>query len=93
MKIRPSIFSVVRESGAKADTLSIPVTLSEEFKMGIGLELDPSHFFKAEEQRYSLLESVPRGLEMGTDKLTSYAQSMKLVFTKEGQKVLAGSDP
>ncbi len=82
--------SVVRESGAKADTLSIPVTLSENSKMGIGLELDPSHFFKAEEMRYSLLESVPRGLEMGTDKLTSYAQSMKLVFTKEGAKSVGG---
>ncbi len=58
--------------------------------MGIGLELDPSHFFKAEEKRYSLLESVPRGLEMGTDKLTSYAQSMKLVFTKEGAKSVGG---
>ena len=58
--------------------------------MGIGIEIDPSAFFKSEEKRYSLLESVPRGIEMGTEKLTSYARSMKLVFTKEGAKSVGG---
>ncbi len=82
--------TVLRSEGNRTDTLSVPVTLSDASKMGVGLELDPSKFYKTEEKRYSLLQSVPRGIEMGTDKLTSYAQSMKLVFTKEGAKSVGG---
>ena len=58
--------------------------------MGIGLEVDPSAFFNAKEIHYSLLQSVPRGIEMGTDKLTAYAKSMKMVFTKEGANSIGG---
>ncbi len=82
--------TVVRKNGEAADTLHLPVKLSDNSKMGIGLELDPSVFYTFEEKKYSLLESVPRGIEMGTDKLTSYAQSMKYVFTKEGAKSVGG---
>lgn len=83
--------TVLRDAGeARSDTLLIPVKLSDASKMGVGLQLDPSAFYKAEEKRYSLLQSVPRGIEMGTEKLTSYARSMKLVFTKEGAKSVGG---
>lgn len=82
--------TVLRNSENATDTLRVPVTLSSDSKMGIGLELDPSAFYPAQEKHYSLLQSVPRGIEMGTDKLTSYARSMKLVFTKEGAKSVGG---
>ncbi len=72
------------------DTITIPVVLSEGSKMGVGLEVDPSAFFKAEEKRYNIFESIPRGVQLGTERLTSYAQSMKLVFTKEGAKSVGG---
>jgi len=75
---------------AAVDTLRLPVKLNENSKMGIGLEIDPTSFFNTKEIHYSLLASVPRGIEMGTDKLTSYAKSMKLVFTKEGAKSIGG---
>lgn len=81
---------ILRTTENASDTLSVPVTLSDASKMGIGLEIDPSAFYKTEEKRYSLLQSIPRGIEMGTDKLTSYARSMKLVFTKEGAKSVGG---
>lgn len=81
---------IVRETGVRTDTLTLPVKLSDGSKMGIGLEVDPAAFYKYEEKRYGLLESIPRGIEMGTDKLTSYAKSMKLVFTKEGAKSVGG---
>ena len=82
--------TVVRPLQNRKDTLDIPVVLSSSSKMGVGLEVDPSAFFKSEEKRYGLLESIPRGIEMGTDKLTSYAASMKLVFTKEGAQSIGG---
>ncbi len=82
--------TVVRKAGEKVDTLYKNVSLSENSKMGVGLEIDPSAFYKAREIKYNLLQSIPRGIEMGTDKLTSYAKSMKMVFTKEGAKSIGG---
>ncbi|MCH5240541.1 MAG: RIP metalloprotease RseP [Muribaculaceae bacterium] len=82
--------TVLRKNEAKADTLVLPVELSENSKMGVGLEIDPSAFYNAKEIKYSLLQSVPKGISMGTERLTSYAQSMKLVFTKEGAKSVGG---
>lgn len=79
-----------QEGKAAADTLTVPVKLSDASKMGIGLDLDPSNFYNYKEKQYSLLASVPRGIQMGTERLTSYAKSMKLVFTKEGAKSIGG---
>ena len=82
--------TIVRNETMKSDTLTIPVHLSENSKMGVGLEVDPSAFFSVKEKKYNLFTSVPRGIEMGVDRLTSYAKSMKLVFTKEGAKSVGG---
>ena len=82
--------TVLRKNNEAADTLVIPVVLSESSKMGVGLEVDPSAFYNAKEIKYSLLQSVPKGISMGTERLSSYAQSMKLIFTKEGAKSVGG---
>lgn len=82
--------TLIRKTGALTDTLTLPVKLSSAAKMGIGLETDPSQFFNAKEIHYSLLESVPRGIEIGTDRLVTYAKSMKMVFTKEGANSIGG---
>ena len=74
----------------RPDTLTVAVALNSNSKMGIGLETDPSAFFKSEAKRYNIFQSVPRGIEMGTDKLVSYARSMKMVFTKEGAESIGG---
>lgn len=81
---------LVRTENNKTDTLTLDVLLSENSKMGVGLETDPSVFFKAEEKKYSIFESIPRGVQLGTERLASYASSMKLVFTKEGAKSVGG---
>ena len=82
--------TVVRPKGEAVDTVILPVQLNAGSKMGIGLEVDPSAFYKADEKKYNLISSVPRGVEMGTEKLTSYVKSMKLVFTKEGAQSVGG---
>ena len=82
--------TVVRREGQKNDTVVLPVQLNSGSKMGIGLEVDPAAFYKADEKHYSLFASVPRGVQMGTEKLTSYVKSMKLVFTKEGAQSVGG---
>ena len=82
--------TVVRKNQEANDTLVIPVVLSETSKMGVALEVDPSAFYNSKDIKYSLLQSVPKGISMGTERLSSYAQSMKLVFTKEGAKSVGG---
>lgn len=82
--------TLARPNGAKVDTLTVDVPLNGGSKMGVGLEVDPSAFYKFEEKHYGLFESVPRGVQMGVDKLSSYAASMKLVFTKEGAQSIGG---
>ena len=82
--------TVVRPHEITSDTLNLPVILSENSKMGVGLEIDPSAFFNVKEKKYNIFTSIPRGIEMGVDRLTSYAKSMKLVFTKEGAKSVGG---
>lgn len=72
------------------DTLTLMVPLSDNSKMGVSLEIDPSKFYASKEKHYNLLQSVPRGIELGVDRLTSYVGSMKYVFTKEGAKSVGG---
>ena len=81
---------VVRGDGERRDTLEKAVTLSSSSKMGIGLDTDPSLFYTYKKKRYNIFESVPRGIEMGVDRLVSYAKSMKLIFTKEGASSIGG---
>ena len=82
--------TVVRKNNEASDTIIIPVALSENSKMGVGLEVDPGAFYNTKEIKYNIFQSIPRGISMGTERLTSYAQSMKLVFTKEGAKSVGG---
>lgn len=82
--------TIVRTGDVKNDTVILPVRLSETSKMGVGLEVNPAAFFQVKEKKYNIFTSIPRGIEMGVDRLTSYAKSMKLVFTKEGAKSVGG---
>ncbi|MBD5303988.1 MAG: RIP metalloprotease RseP [Bacteroides sp.] len=82
--------TVLRKNDASTDTLHLPVALSSNSKMGIGLEINPSAFFNTKEIKYNIFQSIPRGVEMGTERLTSYAKSMKMVFTKEGANSIGG---
>ena len=85
---RAIVLLTLSREGGKTET--VPVELSDNDMMGVGLETDITRFYPAEEKHYSLLASIPRGVEMGVDKLTSYAKSMKLVATKEGAKSIGG---
>lgn len=67
----------------------MPVEISDGGKIGIQM-LSPYDIFERQRVSYSLLESVPRGWEIGTDRLASYVSSLKLVFTKEGAQSLGG---
>lgn len=82
--------TICRKTGENSETIDKMVKLSGASKMGISLEINPSAFFDSKEIRYSLLESIPRGIELGTERLVTYAKSMKMVFTKEGANSIGG---
>ncbi len=67
----------------------IPVGINENGKIGIKL-LSPLEIFPLTTVRYSFFESIPRGIELGVDRLTTYVKSLKLIFTKEGAQSLGG---
>ncbi|MDE6157557.1 MAG: RIP metalloprotease RseP [Muribaculaceae bacterium] len=68
---------------------SVAVEISEGGKIGIQM-LGPADIFERQTIHYNLWQSIPRGWEIGTDRLASYVSSMKLVFTKEGAQSLGG---
>lgn len=77
----------VIHSDGTASTLNVAV--NEFGKIGF-MMLDPFSIFERQKVHYNILESIPRGWEIGTDRLTSYVSSLKLVFTKEGAQSLGG---
>lgn len=82
--------TLLRHNQSVADTVVVPVTLTSNSKMGIGLETNPAEFFNSKEIKYNMLQAIPRGFEMGKDKLTTYAKSMSHVFSKEGAESIGG---
>ena len=76
----------IRPDGSEAST-----TLKTTDSGKIGILLTPiTEIYETKVVKYSLLGSVPRGIEIGVDKLTSYINQMKYVFTKEGAQSLGG---
>lgn len=68
-------------------TLTVAVTGAG--KIGVQM-LSPYDIFDRTKINYSIFQSVPRGWEIGVDRLTSYVSSLGLVFTKEGAQSLGG---
>ena len=74
-----------------ADGVEKSTTLHTSESGKIGIMLTPiTEIYKTQVVKYSLLESIPRGIEIGVDRLTSYVDQMKYVFTKEGAQNLGG---
>lgn len=67
----------------------VDVEISDAGKIGIQM-LSPIEIFEPQVVEYGLFQSIPRGWEIGTDRLSSYVSSMKLIFTKEGAQSLGG---
>lgn len=98
-------FSMFQDVAAELDaSRNIPIKLSyvrngqvqqtviqstENGKLGVAVR-PYSNFLKTNHIEYSLLASIPAGINLGWETLTSYVKQFKLVFTKEGSKQLGG---
>lgn len=69
--------------------VTVTVTPTENGK--IGFTLKPiTDVYPTVVRHFNLIESFPKGWDLGTTMLSNYASSMKLVATKEGAKSLGG---
>ncbi len=50
----------------------------------------PLDYFEIERLEYGFFESFPAGISEGTERLVSYVQSLKLLFSSEGVKQVGG---
>lgn len=73
----------------KGKTMQSEIQLTSDGKLGVGL-LPPYNFLKVKHIEYGLLASVPAGISLGWETLTSYVKGFKLAFTKEGVKQMGG---
>ena len=74
---------------ADGATRTADVHINDNGKIGIQL-LGPADIFETVRVNYNFFQSLPRGWELGTERLSTYVKSLKLVFTKEGAQSLGG---
>lgn len=58
-------------------------------KLGI-LLTEPTNIYHTTIKNYNILQSIPRGLEMGWNKMVTYVKQLKLIFTPQGAQSLGG---
>ncbi len=73
----------------KGQTMLSEIQLNETGKLGVGVRSIAS-FLQTKRIQYGFFASIPAGINLGMEKLTSYVKGFKLVFTKEGSKQLGG---
>jgi regulator of sigma E protease len=67
----------------------IPVVISDSATIGVNLggltfdELEKGGYLKLETKKYSLVESVPAGIDKGVTTLTGYVKQLKKIFNPE----------
>ena len=67
----------------------VSFTLGSDGKIG-AVAKNPTLIYKTEKTEYNLFESIPAGIQVGTETLVNYVKQFKLVFTKEGASQLGG---
>ena len=68
---------------------SVTVSVDNAGKIGVYL-MDPLKVFNSIHQEYNFLQAIPVGISYGWNQLTTYARSLKILFTPDGYKGLGG---
>ena len=71
-------------------TMSLPLTLTEEGKMGVQINPNLTRYFKTKKIEYGFFESFPAGIKQGWEGLVNYIKQFRLVFTKAGAQSVGG---
>lgn len=73
----------------KGTVMQTKAQLDETAKLGVKM-VAPNVYMPTKHIAYGFFESIPAGITLGWETLTSYVKQFKLVFTKEGSKSLGG---
>ena len=65
------------------------VPIDANGKLGI-LLTEPTKIYNTTVKHYNILQSIPRGIEMGWNKLVTYVKQLKLIFTPQGAQSIGG---
>lgn len=65
------------------------VKVDDEGRLGVVLR-SPEMIFPTSQIKYSLIESIPVGINKATTTISNYVSSLKYIFTKEGAKSMGG---
>lgn len=65
------------------DTISIPMSLSENGLIGVYPKAELSAFFEMKEQKYTFVEAIPAGFKKTWEEIGSYLKQLKLLFSPE----------
>ena len=68
---------------------AVNVPIDANGKLGI-LLTDPTKIYNTTVKHYNILQSIPRGIEMGWNKLVTYVKQLKLIFTPQGAQSIGG---
>lgn len=71
-------------------TIQLPLTLTEEGKMGVQISPNLTRYFKTQKIEYGFFESFPAGIKQGWEGLVNYVKQFRLVFTKAGAQSVGG---
>lgn len=69
--------------------INVSVTTDSLGRLGI-MTTPINELYTFVTKKYTLWESIPRGVEIGVSRLTNYVSDFKYVFTKEGAQSLGG---
>ncbi len=71
-------------------TMQLPLTLTNEGKMGVQIDPNITRYFETKKIEYSFFESFPAGIKQGWEGLVNYVKQFRLVFTKAGAQSVGG---
>lgn len=69
--------------------MEVAVEVDDNGKIGVFLE-NPINLFESVHTDYSFWQAIPIGISYGWEQLSSYASSLRILFTKDGYKGLGG---
>ena len=76
-----------RRGGQMLTATDVPI--DGDGKLGI-LLTEPTKIYNTTVKNYNILQSIPRGIEMGWNKMVTYVKQLKLIFTPQGAQSLGG---
>lgn len=65
------------------ELMSLPVAVSDKGTIDVGIELDLARHYRVSMTDYTLLQSIPKGVERGVDQVGNYLKQLKLIASPE----------